>query len=181
MLRPTAVIDPDIFLVLNGGSFSIGEDIALPGDTTAPSGPTTMNSLTLNSSSRLSLGRGGPSTTLTFTDGININGASVLSIFGWTGPGGGGGPGTSGRFMSDQPVPDLGKIWFEHYGLGATQLASGEIVPTGSFLQASPFQDHACLLPSVVIPEPSTWIGGGSIVAFAFLHYARRRKKMQSL
>ena len=179
MLTHTAVVDPNIDLVLNGGSFSIGEDIAIPGDTIAPNGPTVMNTLTLNNTSSLSLGVGGPSTTLTFTNGISIpGGADVLSIYGWTGPGGGAGAGTSGRLFSGVAVGDLAKIWFEGYGLGAARLGTGEIVPTNTFTLPNPYEQHGCFPPGVSIPEPSTWLSGGAVLAFTVWHGFRRRKKV---
>ena len=76
--------------------------------------------------------------------------------------------GTAGLFMDTANITytlaELATVQFVGFALGATQLASGEIVPIGP-----------------LIPEASTYINAGSVVLFAFIHHYRRRRKRSVL
>ena len=180
-------ISTDLSLTLNGGSFNIsGDGTWAPPNALGPNidgNNVTFKGLTLSDTSYISMGLGNGSGTITFTDkwtdenGNEFNtGGHMLSIFGW------GDDAISTRRIVTGTAPDasfLSNIWFEGYGTGAT-MSGSDIIPANPYVAPVPPAvigrfGHACIL-AVVIPEPSTWLGGCSVVAFAFMHYVRRRR-----
>lgn len=135
---------------LQGGSFHTGQ----AGFTQ------TAGTLTLNANSTIGLGTTNVHQ-MNFADssGIGWNAGSVLTIKGWQGTAGS--SGTAGQLIFGSgtgtlSASQLSQIQFEGYALGAvTQLASGEVVPTGSIVGS--IGGHACF--AAPVPEPSTYFG----------------------
>jgi autotransporter-associated beta strand protein len=120
---------------LNGGTLAV-----TPGTTNAG------GILTLSANSTIDFGNAGSATVLSFADSSGATWAGSLTVNGYTGQGGGltGAPTTQlfvGSTAAGLTAGQLASINFTGYGLGATQLSTGEVVPLG------------------VIPEPGTILG----------------------
>jgi len=164
----TTITDTAINMTLNGGSFSTARVGQAGYDSVK------MDTLTLQSSSSISLGTGPHDLAFQNFSGINVG--AQLSVFGWSNNAGvlQGGQ----LFVDNAPsATQLANIWFEGYGLGAAWVGN-EIVPVNipGFTPVALFAGHACF-PALAIPEASTWWGASGVVAFAFMHYVRRRRK----
>ncbi len=150
-------------VIVNGGtlleecSFAINDDanMTLAGGTyeLAYGVDETMNSLTLTADSTIKLGSG--NNTLTYESGSRVGG--LLTIDDWDGSGSGGGN-DQVIFNTTLSADFLSNVHWADQGItGATQLATGEIVP---------------------IPEPATLLVGSILGALTGCDIlARRRKK----
>ena len=154
-----------------------------------------LDTLTLSGDALIGLGTGVHE--VSFAN-IIIPAGAVVSITGFEGAGLGV-TGIEGRLYTNTNIApaELAAMYFDGYGDGATLISGAtgalgylyEIVPTrvrevdpplfGPFWR----RGHACnpflLLPPV--PEPSTWLGGGSVVAYAFMHYVCRRQRKKKV
>ena len=142
----------------------------------------TIDNLTLSSDSAIEFGTLGGGVHDFKVNDFVFNG-NALDITRWGGtpgvPGtpGLGSSGTSGRIyvqMIDGVVPVPGQypaasVNWDIDGNGSIDATGYEIL--------SIVDGYYELIPMLGVPEPSTWLGGGSIVAFAFMHYVRRRRK----
>lgn len=112
----------------------------------------TLGALTLTAASTLDLGTGGGSQILSFGGGSTVTGG-LLTISDWVGSRTGGGTDEI-LFANRLDATSLGDIQFTGFVRGATELASGEIVP---------------------VPEPATWIAGFLMVTSAVGAWRLRR------
>lgn len=128
-------------VVLDGGTLSTGSSIGYSSTTTG--------TLTLSSTSEVNLGSGSHSLTFAASDGTTWNG--YLEIVGWYGSYDGS-SGTSGQIFTgssaELSASKLSRISFKHpiSGLNytATQLSTGEIVPTSTLpVQLITFEGEA--------------------------------------
>ena len=160
------IIGDTIDMNLNGGNFHTGN---------AAGNTEILDNLTLSAASSIGLGTG--SHTLTFSDGSGID-TFGLTITGWEGTGANDSSGTAGQIFftsSNFSAGELAAIYFDGYGVGARQIAGGEIVPDLIFGTDGVALGHACF-PLGAVPEPSTWFAGIGLLSIAFWHARRRRR-----
>lgn len=126
----------------------------------------TLGTLTLTSTSTIDMGvNSGPGAILTFSDTVSSGTylAGTLVIDNWDGIPDTGNGNNQIIFASSLSQNFLDNVfWSDLNRVGAKQLPTGEIVPFS------------------VIPEPSTYIGGGFLTIVIAFHFWRRRKARQA-
>ena len=165
MLLSTATVENDVNMVLNGGSFSIDDE-------SGTGASATMDSLTLTADSSIGLDPSGTNS-LTFTS-IAASGTNGLSIYGWSDSSGNA---TGSQFLvtGDKSGIDLTQVWFEGFGYGATWNGNA-LEPTGAYVAPAIFGGHPCAVLAP-IPEPSTWLSGGTVLMLVVWHEVGRRRR----
>jgi len=117
-------------MVLAGGTFRTGASTGYA---------ETVGTLTLTDNSTIILGTGAHTLTFAASGGVAWTSAKTLTIFGWTGTQGV--SGTAGKIFFGTSTPltptQLAQIQFPGYAKGATQLETGEIVPTSGAIVIS--------------------------------------------
>jgi autotransporter-associated beta strand protein len=114
--------------------------------------------LTLAANSSIDLTAGGSTGRMTFNGATNLTGTAVLTITGWTGSGTGG-TGDLIFFTNTSTITSsfLNNVQFAGGLQGAALLPTGELVP--------------------ITPEPSTLLGGGSVLILLLQRIRRRFSK----
>jgi autotransporter-associated beta strand protein len=136
-------------VVLQGGTLALTD-----GTTIATSG-----TLKLNGTASIDFGTPATNTTLTFGNSSTTPWAGTLSINGWNGllTGGGTSQLIVGSDSTGLSATQLAQVNFSGYGLGASILPNGELVPAG------------------VVPEPGTILGLGA-AGIGLAGWIRRRR-----